>query len=240
MLIDIHAHLFYDMINNSDYLNKITIPIVLNCGLDKKTNRIVRHMSETYTFAKPCYGYYPENIAHDKESEIEEEIAWIKKNKPFAISEIGLDGTYDSFEKQEKYFRRLVKLAIELDIPAIVHTRKAEAKILTILDEYNYKKIILHCFSGSKKLITKAKDSYYFSIPANINRSSHFQMLTSIVPIERLFTETDSPFLSPMRNETNTPNNIRLTIKKIAEIKEMSEKEIEKKIYNNFIKLFSE
>ena len=238
MLIDVHAHLFYENTYSDKDIRNMKLFAILNAGLDPSTNRIVRHMSELYPFVKSCYGYYPENIVRDDSKEIENEIKWIKENNPFAISEIGLDGTYDNLEKQKKYFKLMLNLAKELDKVAIIHTRKAEKEVIEILDSFNYNKIILHCFSGSKKLIEKAKDKYYFSIPANINRSQHFQMLASIVPLSHIFTETDSPFLSPIPNTVNNPNNVKQTLTKIAEIKGISTKEAEDAVFHNFLKLF--
>ena len=135
---------------------------------------------------------------------------------------------------QEFAFREFLMLAKELEIPAIIHSRKAEQDVIRIIKEINYKKVVLHCFTGKKSLIKDYKG--YFSIPAIILRSTHFQQLVKIVPLTRLLTETDSPYLSPFKDKPNEPANVVLTVKKIAEIKGIEEPE--KIIFMNYQRLF--
>ena len=105
-------------------------------------------------------------------------------------------------------------------------------------------KIILHCFCGKKALIREAvKKGYCFSIPTNIVRSSSFKQLVKICPIEQIFTETDGPYLSPFKNEDksfnrNEPGYIKESIKIIAEVKQISEEEVEQILEKNFKRVF--
>ena len=102
----------------------------------------------------------------------------------------------------------------------------------------------MHCFSGKKALIREAiKRGYIFSIPTNIVRSSSFKQLVKICPLQQIFTETDGPYLSPFKNEDksfnrNEPSNIKESIKIIAEIKMISEKDVEKALEDNFKRVF--
>ena len=89
-------------------------------------------------------------------------------------------------------------------------------------------------------VIKKAAElGYYFSVPTNVVRSSQFQKLVEMVDINQLLTETDSPYLSPYKNRRNEPSFIIETIKKIAEIKNISIDETANNIFMNYQKVFS-
>jgi len=133
-----------------------------------------------------------------------------------------------------------LKVAKELDMPVVIHTRKAELDCIEILEKSDLKKIVLHCFIGRKHLIKRAADNgWFFSIPPVITRLQHFQTLVSMVPLNQLLTETDSPGLSPVAGERNEPANVEVTIKEIAKIKNISEKEVADAIWENAKKLFN-
>jgi len=142
---------------------------------------------------------------------------------------------------QEKVFIKELELAKKLKLPAIIHTRKAEARVLEILEDYKDQKIILHCFSGNFKLIKKAKGlGFYFSIPTSIVRSEHFQkMISELLPKEKILTETDSPYLSPFKEKQNQPAYIKESIKIISKIWDLSKEKTEKIIESNFNRIFT-
>ena len=122
--------------------------------------------------------------------------------------------------------------------PLIVHSRKAEADAIEILEKNKAEKVILHCFNGNLKLAKKAEQlHYYFSIPPIIIKSIHFQKLVEQTSLNQILTETDSPYLSPFPKK-NIPPNVKFAIKKIAEIKNLTFKEVENKIYENYKGLF--
>ena len=124
-------------------------------------------------------------------------------------------------------------------MPLLVHTRKAEAETINLLQKKQAKKIVLHCFSGNLKLVKQAADlGYSFSIPPNILFSTHFQRVVEEVDINHLLTETDSPYLGPFKGKRNEPAYVRYTIKKIAEIKGFEEKEVEDAIFLNYQRMF--
>ena len=163
-----------------------------------------------------------------------------------AIGEVGLDlnepglgEETKTLEKQKNALKKFVELAEELDKPLIVHSRKAETEAIEFLESLNAKKVLMHCFSGKKKLIRRiVENGWYLSVPANIKNATHFQKLVEITPIEQLFCETDSPFLHPDKLPDNEPANVIVSYKKIAEIKDMDLEEVKKKIEENYYKLF--
>ncbi|MBI5872273.1 TatD family hydrolase [archaeon] len=236
MFIDVHAHL----------LEAEEIPkhvIIVNNGTNPETNRKAVELSKRFGNIKCALGLYPSYAVEMAEREIKEEIIFIRKQlkdkKITAIGEVGLDFTYAQKEKQIEVFKKFIALSKEFDCPLIIHSRKAEKDVIKILKEENAKKAILHCFSGRLKLAKEAeKLGFYFSIPAIIVYSMHFQELAKAVSLSKLLTETDSPYLSPEKGEKNNPKNVMLAVKAIAKIKGISEQECENIIFANFQKLF--
>lgn len=237
--IDIHCHL--DILKNTDeIINEAKEILILTAGINNETNKQTLELSKKYNNVKPCLGIYPEEAAKMSDTEIEKEIDFIKKQKPIAIGEVGLDKTYPEFEKQKQVFKKMILLAKELDIPLIIHSRKAEEETIEILEQMNIKKVIMHCFSGKKQFVEKIqKNKWYLSIPANVAYSTQFQENVKTTDIKQLFCETDSPFLHPKKEFPNTPKNVIESYKKISEIKEIPLKKVESLIEQNFKRLFN-
>ena len=97
----------------------------------------------------------------------------------------------------------------------------------------------MHSFGGKKSLIKRAADlGFSFSVPPVITRLQHFETLVGLVDISQLLTETDAPYLSPYAGERNEPAFVKETIKKIAEIKNMTEDDVANNIYMNYTNVF--
>ncbi|MBW3019743.1 TatD family hydrolase [Candidatus Woesearchaeota archaeon] len=254
IFVDVHSHLdLKEYENNLDEVinkcKKNDVKIVITAGLDPESNRKALELSKKYEIIKCSLGIYPPDAlcretGCDVVSKVDEEIDFIKKNKDsvVAIGEVGLDFLDENSERESQIvvFKKMINLAKELEIPLIVHSRKAEKEVLDVLEECNAKKVILHCFSGKKNLIKRASDlKYSFSIPANVIRSEHFQALVKEVNINQLLTETDSPYLSPNKDEVNDPSSVILAVEKIAEIKGFDKEEVANNIFMNYQRLFS-
>jgi TatD DNase family protein len=243
MYIDVHAHLdderFDDLDDVIKRAEKAKVVTIINNGASPERNRKTLEIVKKYKIVKKALGFYPGHIEEFTDLEIEKELKWIEKQKPVALGEIGLDFIEKDHERQEKYFRKFIQLGKKLDIPIIVHTRKAEKRVIEILEEEKAKKVVLHCFSGKHKLLKKTELlDIYFSIPPIIVHSRHFQELVTKVPLTRLLTETDSPYNSPVKGERNEPENVVVTVKEIAKIKKLEEDEVMKAIFSNYQKLF--
>ncbi len=242
--IDIHSHLEMCQDEIIDNAKKANVKIILTCGIDIKTNRKALELSKKFPEVKACLGIYPTDSLNLTDKELNEEINFIKqnKNKIIGIGEVGLDQKekdQSTLEKQKKTFQKFINLARELNIPIVIHSRKAEAEAIELLEKSNYKKIIMHCFNGNLKLVKKIiENGWFLSIPTNVKHAEHFQKVIELTPIEQLFCETDSPFLHPDKKFPNEPANVVESYKKIAEIKKLSLKEVEKKIEENYKKLF--
>lgn len=244
MFIDIHCHL--EMCKGVENIVREArekgVGIIISNGVNFESNRKVLEMAEKYKEVKAALGIYPIDGLKMSDSGIDAEIEFIRQNKDkiIAIGEVGMDLKESSeISKQEENFVKFINLAKELGKPIIVHSRKAEEECINILEKMMVKKVVMHCFSGSFKLIKKiAENSWFLSVPTNVNYSAQFQQLVKEVPISNLLCETDSPFLHPLREQNNSPKNVVYSYKKIAEIKNINLKELERKIEENFRKLF--
>ena len=257
LLIDIHSHL-----DHSSLIGKIDeivqraknagLKHIITNGINPETNRTCLELSKKYDIIECGMGIYPRD-ALKKEAEtgeaelkveefdIDEEIEFIKKNKNnvIAISEVGLDFVNGESRQQILDFEKMIKLSEQLNKPIVIHSRKAESKCVDMLESSKNKKIIMHCFSGRKSLVMRIVDNGWFlTIPTNVVRSLQFQENAKIAPITQLFCETDSPYLSPYKEQSNEPAFVIESYKKIAEIKNMDINEVANNIYMNWQRIF--
>ncbi len=252
-LVDVHAHL--DFPEYAKDLDKVLrkaeeagVKAVIANGVHKESNRSVLGIAKKFRVVKPALGFYPTHTWEFEEEEVDEELDFIKKNKEkIAIGEVGLDYKYNENEKdkerktriQKKFFEKIIGISEKTRKPLIVHSRKAELDVIEMLESSSLKNPVLHCFSGKKKLMQRAADNgWNFTVPVIVFKSQQFQDMTDYVNLSKLLTETDGPYMAPLPSERNVPENVRLAIKKIAEIKKMDEIEVANNIFMNYQRLF--
>lgn len=245
MLIDSHCHLelLKDIPLVIERARKNNVGIIVYNSVNFETMKYALNLAEKYKEIKVALGIYPIDCLKLSESEIDKEIDFIYKNrkKIIGIGEVGIDlKESKEFERQKNNFLKFVSLGKELDIPVIVHSRGAEKEVVDILEQEKVEKVVMHCFNGNFKLIDKiAENKWILSIPANVVFSEHFQKVIERIDIKNLLCETDSPFLHPVKGEMNNePANVIECYKKIAEIKHLGLKDVERIIENNFNRLF--
>jgi len=251
-MIDSHCHLDHEPLykNISEVLNrskKIGINKLLTICTTIKSFQNILKLIVSDPIIYGTFGIHP----HESEQDIvtiEEIVNNTKKhNKIIGIGETGLDFFYNhsNHDKQISSFKTHIEASIETNIPLIIHSRDAENETYEILESYknNNLKILMHCFTGTKKFADKLLNlDAYFSASGIITfkNSQELQETFKNIPNEKLLVETDSPFLSPvpMRGKKNEPSYIIYTLKKLAELKNISEEEIVNITTNNFEKIF--
>ena len=168
-------------------------------------------------------------------------------SKIIGIGETGLDFYYNNSEKDKQIasFKEHIDASIKTNIPLIVHSRDAEKETFEILNEYKNEnlKILMHCFTGSKKFAKKLLDfNTFFSASGIITfkNAKELQDTFKFLPSDKILIETDSPFLAPVpnRGKKNEPSFINFTAAKLAEIRNIDKSELIKLTTNNFNKLF--
>ena len=243
MKTDIHCHLTHNSFKKDlDFVVKRAKDVlIITSGVNLEDDKEVLELCRRYKNVKAGLGLYPIDGLRLDEKGLNESLSFIKRNKNrlLYLGEAGLDyKESDDKKKQKEIFFRVIELAEKIKKPLLVHSREAELDCVKMLEKSSLKKIIFHCFTGGLDLAKRIEgNGWSFSIPCNIVKSGHFQELAKIIDISRLFTETDSPFLSPGSGR-NEPGFVVESIKKIAEIKKLDIIETENILYANFQKMF--
>lgn len=244
MYIDTHCHIYGEKVDEFvERARAARVGVIVNSGANVRANRKTLKLARQYPEFRATMGLYPTDALVMTDEKIKKEIKFIRENREevTAICEVGMDFVERiEVERQEQIFRVFISLAQELDIPVIVHSRKAEKECIEILEDMKMKKVQMHCFSGRSSLVERIiNNGWYLSIPTCVPRSTHFQHVISKTPISQLLCETDSPFMHPLgAGYKNEPANVVVSYEKIAEIKKMPPEEVEKKIEENFNGLF--
>jgi TatD DNase family protein len=164
-----------------------------------------------------------------------------------ALGEIGLDYHYDFSPRdvQQQVFRAQLSLAREIDCPVVIHTREADEDTIAILGEGGGGRLrgVLHCFTGTPALARAALDlGFYISVAGIVTFPKAADLRTTLreVPMDRLLTETDSPFLAPVpfRGKRNEPAHVVRVVEQLAELHGTSPAETAARTAANFHVLF--
>ena len=170
-------------------------------------------------------GVHPHN-AKDFSAGIEERMRTFAADpRTAAIGEIGLDYHYDYSPRdtQRAVFRRQLELARELDLPAVVHLREAHEDGEAILREVGLPPAgcILHCYNlGTEPLVRFVELGCYVSFagPVTFKKADEVREAAAVVPLDRILTETDCPFMAPepFRGRKNEPAYTIFTAARLA------------------------
>jgi len=164
-----------------------------------------------------------------------------------AIGEIGLDFHYDHSPRdvQRDVFRAQVRLARDVGLPVIIHTREADDETAALLEEEGAREVggVIHCFTGGHDLARRALAlGFYVSFSGIVAfpRSDTIQQVARAVPLDRLLVETDSPFLAPPphRGKRNEPAFVVEVARKVAALREIPVDEVGRASAANFRVLF--
>lgn len=254
MYIDSHCHL--------DRIDLAKLDTTLNALVDAATARGVEKMLcvcidlqqfeqmrqavESFANVFMSAGVHP---LHVEEQPFDEEAlsAAALRKKIVAIGETGLDYYYSTEHKtaQKESFAGHLKLAGELGLPCIVHTRDARQDTLACIDQYGHPKTagVLHCFTESLDMAMSALDlNYYISFSGIITFKSaeELRKVVKEVPLERILIETDSPYLAPVpyRGKQNQPAYVVEVAECVAAIKGCSVEKVAAISKENFFQLF--
>ncbi|MBR4350976.1 MAG: TatD family hydrolase [Bacilli bacterium] len=245
-IIDTHCHLYPSEMENAEEIIKKckenNISVILN-GVDIASNNEILELSKKYDNVYAAIGLNYDQIDKFTDDDLVLLEEQIKNNKIVALGEIGIDyhWTKENSEKQIYFFKKQLELAEKYDLPVIVHARDASKEVFDIIKNSNVRKGSMHCYAGSIELAKEyIKLGFYIGIdgPITYDNNRKGVELVSNIPVENLLIETDSPYLSPLRGQINSPLNLKYIAGKISEIKNISIEEIYEITYNNANNLF--
>lgn len=249
-IIDTHAHVacsdligrIDEIIENAKQHNIIKILIICTSIAESK---IAIQLAQEHELFDCAVGFHPEdaNTITTEDLLVLEEV--LKHPKVVALGEIGLDYYWvqDNKPQQKELFIKQIELAKSNHLPIIVHMRDATEDTTLILKEHQTQGV-LHCYSGSYETSkTLLKLGYYISFagPLTFKNAKDALLVCKETPIDRLFVETDSPYLTPHphRGKQNEPAYVHFTFEKLCEIKEVDQEEAMMVMMSSYRKLFS-
>tara|TARA_Y100001970_G_scaffold43642_2_gene54393 strand:+ start:2997 stop:3752 length:756 start_codon:yes stop_codon:yes gene_type:complete len=247
--IDTHCHIYYDKYQNdiNDVINRANNNNVKNMicvGVDIESSKKSIALSEQYESIFATVGYHPHEAKVVDSNYLNNMIELLKHPKSVAVGEIGLDYYYEHSDKktQIKIFREQLELAKDLDMPAVIHNRESDDDLYKNIKESKINKGVIHCYSSDVKYANKLFDlGLLVSFTGIVTFSKSLQKVVKEIPLEKMMIETDSPYLTPIpfRGKRNEPHMVSLIAEKIAEIKNISIKEVAQTTTKTAKKLFN-
>jgi len=227
ILFDCHCHIFdipgYELKKGFYYAV---------CGYSKETSEKALEYCEPNIVKS--IGIAPQNVIKEGEEKVLGDIKFLEENAMLAnaIGETGLDYKWGETEKQkesmEKLFIEQIRIARKFSKPLIIHSRRAESRVLDILEEHECREVLLHSFSGNAKEIMRACAlDFHFTISPKAGEDT-----LKKIPIERAMLESDCPFIG------KTPEDIRISAQRYAKYQGMDFEKVLRKTCENGMEFF--
>lgn len=252
MYIDTHCHLddekFVSVERTIDEFQKLNVTHVINMGCNIMSVQNSLNLSKQFNSVFFGAGIHPSDIDKASNEDFSKIVEICKDEKCVAIGEIGLDYHFLPFDKDKQIdvFISQIEIATDNKLPISVHCRDATFDMLNVLG-CNKSKLnnsgVMHCFSGSKETCKTLLDlGFYIGFGGTLTFKNARNLLEicDYVPLDRILTETDSPYLSPepYRGQMNTPKNIPIILDKIAKIKGVAFEKMAEIVIENAKTLF--
>ncbi len=248
--IDTHMHLLAVQFDEdrAEVLERAAVNCVtrmIEIGYDLVSSRAAVALAEQYPHIYAVVGIQPHYALEADDTWLQTIRQLAAHPKVVAIGEIGLDYYHDRapHDLQEHLFRQQLALARELDKPVVIHSRDAQADTVRILQSVKGQPGIMHSFSGDWAYAEACLDvGFYlsFSGPVTFKKATELHDVAQRVPLDRMLTETDSPYLSPhpLRGKRNEPGNVRIVAERLAALREMPIDELAAAVWSNAETIF--
>jgi len=222
------------------------VELVLDPGCDVDSSRAAAALAARYPHVYAAAGIHPEDCADAGDAELDAIRALCSEEKVVAVGEIGLDYYWAENppkEFQRKIFRRQLELALELDLPVIIHDREAHGDTLAIVREYPGLRGVFHCFSGSPEMaeLLLAQGWYLgFDGPVTYKNARRAPEVAALTPPDRILVETDAPYMAPipLRGKRNDSRNLTFVLETLAAWKGVSPEALAEQTLENGKRLF--
>ncbi len=245
LLADSHCHLdfFPDLKPIIENAKKSGVGLVFSCSTNLDSMKKHLAFSSGFDMLKICLGVHPVDLLRMKKSEVKESLSLLEKSisKCAAVGEIGLDNKYAKTQKekslQEEIFRAQIRIAVENDLPVVVHARFAEEKAMAVLKEEGAKKVLMHWFTNSVESVKIAqKNGFFMSCGPIIHSSKEALSIAKEMPLGLLVLETDAPVA--FLGKQSEPSWVKGVAEKLAKERGVKEDFLAKKTTQNALSLF--
>ncbi len=254
-LIDTHAHIFMEHFDDDreqviENALKTGVKKIYNPNVDLKTiDRLLKTEEAFPGVCLPLMGLHPGSVRKDFEKVLFEIETVLNSHKFYGIGEVGLDFYYtrEFQDEQIEAFRIQVQWAKKMNLPVIIHTRKAFNEIFEVLNKENDDSLkgIFHCFTGNIRQAEKiiSYGGFKLGIGGVVTfKNSKLGDTLKNIDLKHIVLETDSPFLTPhpYRGKRNEPAYVSFVAQKLAEIYNVSVEKIAEITTKNAIEIFGE
>ncbi|MEA3402882.1 MAG: TatD family hydrolase [Armatimonadota bacterium] len=252
MLIDSHAHLT-DRRLRSDLdevlrrAEEAQVQAIVTVGTDPASSRAVAEMTRQTRSVVGTVGVHPHDAKLVTEDVLAEMAELAQQPGIVAIGETGLDFHRDLSprHRQEMAFVQQIHLALDLDLPLVVHSREAHERTVAILAREGGGELrgVMHCFSGDMAIADRVLDlGLHIGIagPVTYPNAETLRQVAGHVPLDRLLVETDCPYLAPQRyrGKRNEPAWVMYVAERIAQLRDLSFEELASATTENARELF--
>ncbi len=239
-IIDTHCHLYSDEFNDDieavikraehESVTQFFLP-----AIDSSTHNSMLQLEEKY--AGKCIammGLHPCYVKNNYTDELLIVEDWLAKRKFAAVGEIGLDFYWDKTFVNQQYiaFRKQIELALQYNLPIVIHTRNAMAETIDVVKAYRDTGLIgiFHCFGGTSEEAAAIIDmGFYLGIGGVVTyKNTSLAAMLEKIDLKYIVLETDAPYLTPVpfRGKRNESSYLKYVVEKLAVIKNCSVDEI--------------
>jgi len=238
MLIDTHCHLDFPEFDADRSLvvaqaQEEGVGFIINIGSSITGSVNSVNLAGEFENVFAVIGCHPHDAAGFRPQDLATLRSLAASKKVKAIGEIGLDyyRNLSPQKDQQELFVQLIRLARELALPVVIHSRQAEEDSLAILRQEKVTRGIVHCFGGSERFLHQCLDAgLYVSFTCNITykKAEGLRDIVRMVPSDRFCLETDAPYLAPegYRGKRNEPKFVRMLAEAVAKIRGISPEEV--------------
>lgn len=217
-------------------------------GIDLKSCQTVIDLCHRYPgYCYPMLGLHPEEVRSDWREVLT--AIYPVVHEAVAIGEVGLDFYWSREFEQEQLeaFEQQVRWSVELQLPLMIHCRKAQNEMVSILKRYknDLPGGVFHCFTGNeleaKELLQFERFVLGIGGVLTFKKSHLPEVLPAVVPLDRIVLETDAPYMAPvpMRGQRNEPAFVAHVLRKLAEAYGVSEEDVAEKTTQNCKKVLN-
>ncbi len=251
-MIDTHTHLYLEQFKDDidDVISRakaVGVERFYLPSINSKYNKSMHDLEKKYPDNVFCMiGLHPCYVDDNFDLEIDFVKKQIEKHDYKAIGEIGIDLFHEKkyLDQQVEAFEEQIKLAIDYDLPIVIHSRDSFDEIFEVLEKFKCEKLrgIFHCFTGNIDQAIRVIDlNFHLGIGGVLTfKNGKISEFLNKIPINKIVLETDSPYLapSPYRGSRNESSYLKIIAEKLAEVYNLEIDEISKITQQNSIEVF--
>lgn len=248
-LIDTHTHIYLpEFDDDRDVMmrraKESNVETIIMPAIDSTTHNAMITVESTYDNCYSMIGLHPCSVNQDYEKELDVVKQYLAKRSFVAVGEIGLDFYWDKTFTKEQYaaFHKQIEIALEHDLPIVIHSRKAIDECIGVVKEHNGIRGVFHCFSGSEKQAKKIINlDFMLGIGGVVTfKNADLDKVMEKIGLSNIILETDAPYLAPVpfRGKRNEPAYVKLIAERLSLLCNCSIEEVAELTTENAKKLF--